>query len=112
MMRLTSSTRTDLPIVLTSLLIFYLLFVIKSRRTLLAKISAGMRYYSVTLYAMPFSNLIVAHGFSHLLRYYSDGFRYAAYFRFVYRHRTVSFAFSSRLQAFMSASSLIGRALR
>src|SRR5690625_2412779 len=74
-----------------------LLFVIKYRRTLFAKISAGMRYYSVTLYAMTFSNLIVAHGFSHLLRYYSDGFRYAAYFRFMVRHIFASFAFLSRL---------------
>src|SRR5690625_1897482 len=76
-----------------SLLIFYLLFVIKYRRTLFAKISARMRYNSVTFYAMPISNLIVAHGFSHPLRYYSDGFRYAAYFRFMVRHKLVSFAF-------------------
>src|SRR5690625_2601160 len=76
-----------------SLLIFYLLFVIKYRRTLLAKISARMRYNSVTFYAMSFSNLIVTHGFSHLLRYYSDGFRYAAYFRFMVRHIFVSFTF-------------------
>src|SRR5690625_4706567 len=93
-----------------SLLIFYLLFVIKYRRTLFAKISAGMRYYSVTLYATTFSNLIVTHGLSHHLRYYSEGFRYAPYFRFVVRHRFVSVVIFCCCPACISAASVLCRA--